>query len=514
MISSKELTYFYDELEDIATYNSQGWNEKNFLEYVKFIKEKYDEKKIEIPEELKKTRSIEDFRLEMQKAGGYKERRERIKEILYPIIDYVEEQENNNLNNGAITVTEIKNYLKIHDYSLTTIYGDIKEIDLNEQSGGNGSVFFGKMNKTDVAIMFLLSEGKDKENRFLCEFINIIMKIDNYEGIVKQFFYEKVFINNKKVSIIVMKKYSNHLNYIEEASQDYLIACFSQIAQALKKIHSYGIIHRDLKPGNILIDENGRLNISDFGISFYDRDLFELTGHTKKTDRLANFEFSAPEQINSKNEPTRATDIYSLGQIMQWLVYGKIHKGTKRKRITDKYTGQRMELLDSIIERCLCNTPSERFQSIEEIYEFINNEKNNTESEISLKEDKKELSIEEVKNRLEDIANNITTVEIEDEYGYPTTIKSFIAVDEFNKESLLEFINGIPYKEKELLFFDEVVFSDYYERGYIYNEQKLKKEYFTELYKLYDSIKEKYELLDASLSYLVMRLNNNIELPF
>ena len=119
------------------------------------------------------------------------------------------------------------------------------------------------------------------------------------------------------------------------------------MARALKKIHNSGIIHRDLKPKNILIDENGRLNIADFGISWYNPDIYDATGHTREGERLANYEFSAPEQSNDKKELTKAADIYSLGQIMYWLVHGEVCKGTRRAKITDKYAGPRMELLDN-----------------------------------------------------------------------------------------------------------------------------------------------------------------------
>lgn len=87
----------------------------------------------------------------------------------------------------------------------------MKNISLNSKSGGSGIVYFGTLNKNDVAIKFILNTNSKKKKRFLCEFINIIMGIDNYKNIVKQFFYEEIKINNQKVPIIVIKKYVNHL---------------------------------------------------------------------------------------------------------------------------------------------------------------------------------------------------------------------------------------------------------------------------------------------------------------
>lgn len=513
-MSSEELTNFYDELEDIATYFSSNWNEKEFMKTIDFIKKIYKEENIESPKELKMTKSISDFRTEIQEAGGYKERRERIKEILYPIIDILEDRQNNNAEYGKITQSVINEYLKNNNYSIKTIYDTITGIGLNSSSGGNGFVYYGKLNKVDVAIKFLHNSSENKRNRFLCEFINVVMKIENYEGIVKQYFYDELVIDGHKIPYIVMKKYSNSLQYNEKVTQDYLISCFSQIARALEKLHNCGIIHRDIKPKNILIDENGRLNICDFGISYYNQDEFNMTGHTTKTDKLANFDFSAPEQVNSEEPPTPATDIYALGQIIQWLVYGKVHKGTGRKRITEKYSGSRMEVLDNIIEKCLENDPKNRFQSIEEIFEYINSENKEISVQPSSSEENS-TNIDELKNKLIDIINHITTTEVEDEFDNPFTIKSFYLKDEFEKEDIINFIKNIPEKQKGLLFYDEVYFSDLCdEDGYIYNERKIDKKYFNELYKLYESIKDNEELSKSFITYVTNNFNNNFELPF
>lgn len=515
MIGSKELSYFYDELEDIATYSNKSWDEANFMKQINFIKQIYKEESKQLPQELKMTKSIGDFRTEMQKSGGYQARRERIKEILYPIIDLLEEKENMETEYGRINQKDINDYLKENNYTIETTYGSIKEIPTTSSSGGNGLVYYGKLNKNDVAIKFLANSDSKKRNRFLCEFINIVMKIENYEGIVKQYFYDEIVIGKHKVPFIVMKKYSNHMQYKENVSQDYLIACFSQIANSLKKLHENGIIHRDLKPENILIDENGRLIISDFGISYYNSDEFELTGHTTKTERLANFAFSAPEQINSTEKPTEATDIYALGQIMQWLAYGQVHRGTNRKKITEKYPGPRMNILDNIIEKSLENDPKNRFQTIDEIFEYINSENNNSTLEENNSVEKNEINAEELKNKLIDIINHIIKVEEEDENGNIYNVKAFSMADDFDKEDIYMFINGIPEKEKELLFYDTVKFSDYFDTDfYIYNEMNLDKKYFSELYKLYESIKDNDELSKAFITYIVNSFNNNVELPF
>lgn len=272
-----------------------------------------------------------------------------------------------------------------------------------------------------------------------------------------------------------MKKYINNLEYKEKISQDELISCFSQITHAVQKLHNNGIIHRDLKPQNILIDEENRLNISNFGIAYYNNELYELTGNTEKCERLANFDFSAPEQRNSNSEPTNATDIYAIGQIMYWLIYGYTHKGTHRKPITEKYSGSRMDILDNIIDKCICNDPKDRYQSIEEIYKDIKVITSHTKHTLKTTTIKKQkLDTTEVKERLTDIINNIAFTINYDEFGNEYLYRSFKTYNEFNKGTILEFIKNIPEKAKNLLFYDEVYFSDFCNGTYD-DQNKLKK---------------------------------------
>jgi WD40 repeat protein/tRNA A-37 threonylcarbamoyl transferase component Bud32 len=93
------------------------------------------------------------------------------------------------------------------------------------------------------------------------------------------------------------------------------------IADAIQHAHDQGIIHRDLKPSNVLIDTNDQPKITDFGLakrSAGGSDL-TLTGQV-----LGSPNFLPPEQAGGHNKAVgRASDIYSLGAILYFLITGR-----------------------------------------------------------------------------------------------------------------------------------------------------------------------------------------------
>lgn len=125
----------------------------------------------------------------------------------------------------------------------------------------------------------------------------------------------------------------------------------------MKCVHQKGIIHRDIKPENILVDEKNNFVLSDFGIAHFDKDDFPVDNKTKKGERLANIEFSAPEQISNQYEVSVASDIYSMAQIMYWYVFGKVNRGTGAEYISQKYKWDDAYIYDNIISKCLRNNP-------------------------------------------------------------------------------------------------------------------------------------------------------------
>lgn len=67
-----------------------------------------------------------------------------------------------------------------------------------------------------------------------------------------------------------------------------------QLAETLKQLHSLGIIHRDLKPENVLVDENWRVVITDFGFAIHESELKREAIYS----RVGTLEFYPPEMLS------------------------------------------------------------------------------------------------------------------------------------------------------------------------------------------------------------------------
>ncbi|MFF0268896.1 protein kinase [Kribbella sp. NPDC004536] len=85
----------------------------------------------------------------------------------------------------------------------------------------------------------------------------------------------------------------------------------AQVASALQAVHAAGIIHRDLKPANVLVTSDGTAKLADFGIS---RPLWAEATLTDSSS-VGTPTHLAPEVANG-NEPTAASDVFSLGAVL------------------------------------------------------------------------------------------------------------------------------------------------------------------------------------------------------
>src|SRR5256885_9481532 len=90
-----------------------------------------------------------------------------------------------------------------------------------------------------------------------------------------------------------------------------------QILAALRFAHRNGIVHRDIKPHNALVDGEGRVKVTDFGIARAGTSQMTETGSI-----VGTAQYLSPEQARGTSVDQRS-DIYSLGVVLYELLTGK-----------------------------------------------------------------------------------------------------------------------------------------------------------------------------------------------
>jgi serine/threonine protein kinase len=146
-----------------------------------------------------------------------------------------------------------------------------------------------------------------------------------------------------------------------------------QILSALRFAHRHGIVHRDIKPHNVLVDSEGRVKVTDFGIARAGTSQMTETGSI-----VGTAQYLSPEQARG-GEVDQRSDLYSLGVVLYELLTGKTpFEGDTPVEIAMKHLSNapqppselREDIpppLDAVVLRALAKDPDDRYQSADEM---------------------------------------------------------------------------------------------------------------------------------------------------
>ena len=189
-------------------------------------------------------------------------------------------------------------------------------LDKKLGAGGMGVVFRGKYKKDGrilaVKILTQATNGSDRKAARFEREMKILREMRHphivrcYGGgkVGQQLYFALEYVPGGSFSSFLKRR--GRLTW--EAAVEYGL----QVSSALECAHDRGIIHRDIKPENLLMTEDGKIKLADFGLA---RVLFEesltATNHT-----VGTVAYMAPEQIQGQPPISHKTDLYALGCVL------------------------------------------------------------------------------------------------------------------------------------------------------------------------------------------------------
>ena len=185
-----------------------------------------------------------------------------------------------------------------------------------------------------------------------------------------KYFIVMEYVNGKTLKSLIKKR--GALNLTEA------IDIMLQLASGIACAHDSYIIHRDIKPQNVLILEDGRVKITDFGIAM----ALNSNELTQTNSVMGSVHYLPPEQASGSGS-TIKSDIYSLGILMFELLTGKVpFKGDNAVEIAIKHMKDPIpsvcainpsipQSVENIILKACAKNPKNRYDSVNDMYEDL-----------------------------------------------------------------------------------------------------------------------------------------------
>jgi len=166
------------------------------------------------------------------------------------------------------------------------------------------------------------------------------------------------------------------------------VALFRDVATGLVHAHGKGVLHCDLKPANVLLDQDGKPRLADFGQS-------RLS--TEQAPALGTMFYMAPEQADLDAMPDARWDVYALGALLYCMLTGgppyrtgkTVGEFERTPELTDRLVRYRRsieqspppdehrkrrgvdKMLAAIVDRCLAVDPNRRFANVQAVLDAL-----------------------------------------------------------------------------------------------------------------------------------------------
>lgn len=244
--------------------------------------------------------------------------------------------------------------------------------------GGMGMVYRAHDEEldVDVAVKVLrpdLSESRNFRERFRREVILArqvshpnVVRIHDIGQHGKVFFLTMDFVAGRSLRDV--------LNDDGPFPPERAISITGQLAEALATAHEHGVVHRDLKPENVLVTENDKPFITDFGVA---RSL-ECGGLTQSGAVMGTLDYLSPEQARG-DEVDGRSDLYTLGLMLFEMLSGQrpSRRGSQAEVLAHRMAGRLPDIdalaastppsLRRVLRQMLESDPVRRFQSARDL---------------------------------------------------------------------------------------------------------------------------------------------------